>query len=65
MLLCFNRFHNYIASELAAINEGNRFEIPLYGTPYDQPNHQNALRKRDNDLFQTARLLSSPSIVEA
>lgn len=65
MLVCFNRFHNHIAAELAVINEGNRFEVPVYRTSYDQENPQSALRKRDNDLFQTARLLSPPSIVEA
>ena len=62
MLICFNRFHNYIAAELAVINEGNRFEVPVYRTP-DQQNPRSALRKRDNDLFQTARLLSSAPII--
>lgn len=58
LLVCFNRFHNYIAGELATINEAGRFTlIPenlfspdlrrKYGTPE---------AKRDNDLFQTARL---------
>ena len=28
LLICFNRFHNYVATELAAINEGNRFNVP-------------------------------------
>ena len=61
MLLCFNRFHNHVAAELAVINEGNRFATPVH--TYDQQNPQGALRKRDNDLFQTARLSSSPPLV--
>ena len=28
LLICFNRFHNYVVGELAAINEGGRFTIP-------------------------------------
>lgn len=27
-LICFNRFHNYIVGEMAAINEGGRFSHP-------------------------------------
>ena len=65
MLLCFNRFHNHVVAELAVINEGNRFEVPAHRTSSDQQNPQSALRKRDNDLFQTARLLSCPSILGA
>jgi hypothetical protein len=74
MLVCFNRFHNYIAAQLAAINEGGRFSPPDLNSiklairmqnPHgadDQLNAQakekfnQALAKRDNDLFQTARL---------
>lgn len=28
LLICFNRFHNYIATQLALINEGGRFSPP-------------------------------------
>jgi hypothetical protein len=28
LLVCFNRFHNYAAQQLAMINEGDRFPIP-------------------------------------
>jgi hypothetical protein len=28
-LICFNRFHNYVVGELAAINEGGRFSMPV------------------------------------
>ncbi|KAK9241972.1 heme peroxidase [Lipomyces tetrasporus] len=58
LLVCFNRFHNYVAKELAEINEGGRFtlisadrmtreQLEKYKTPEN---------KLDNDLFQTARL---------
>ncbi|KAK9319208.1 fatty acid oxygenase, partial [Lipomyces orientalis] len=60
LLVCFNRFHNYVAMELAEINEGDRFtllsadrmtrgQLEQYKTPE---------KKRDNDLFQTARLIT-------
>lgn len=50
MLVMYSRFHNYAAKTLAAINEGGRFSLP--------PNADDeAAKKRDNDLFQTARLL--------
>ena len=52
MLVMYSRFHNYVAQNLAAINDGNRFDIPQQGDPaYDAK-----LKKRDNDIFQTARL---------
>ena len=28
LLVCFNRFHNYVVGELASINEGGRFSPP-------------------------------------
>lgn len=52
MLVMYSRFHNYCAKTIAAINEDNRFSMPEQGaTDYDAK-----LKKRDNDLFQTARL---------
>lgn len=52
MLVMYSRFHNSAARTLAAINEGGRFSL--------RPNADEAAqRKRDNDLFQTARLLVS------
>jgi Animal haem peroxidase len=50
LLLCFNRFHNYVASQLKEINEGNRFS-PANKT-------EKAQCKVDEDLFQTARLVT-------
>lgn len=51
MLIMFNRFHNYIATQLAEINEGGRFTKP------DESNSP-AYATWDNDLFQTARLVT-------
>jgi hypothetical protein len=28
LMICFNRFHNYVAQQLALINEGGRFALP-------------------------------------
>ncbi|CEJ62348.1 Putative Psi-producing oxygenase A [Penicillium brasilianum] len=51
LLIMFNRFHNYVAEQLAQINEGGRFT---------KPNESNtkAYATWDNDLFQTARLVT-------
>jgi hypothetical protein len=50
ILVCFNRFHNYVAKQLKEINENGRFNMPKHMT------QKRALAKLDNDLFQTARL---------
>jgi cytochrome P450 len=62
LLIMFNRFHNYVVENLAAINEGNRFPRP---TPPTDPNDAEAakaydikLKKLDEDLFQTGRLIT-------
>lgn len=54
LLICFNRYHNYIVEQLALINEDNRFvndgkKISRYGTEVE---------KYDDDLFQTGRLIT-------
>ncbi|KAG6027330.1 hypothetical protein E4U41_000966 [Claviceps citrina] len=57
LLVMFNRFHNHVATNLAAINEHNRFAKPppdLEGEALEA-----AWRKRDEDLFETARLVTS------
>jgi linoleate 10R-lipoxygenase len=51
LLVCFNRFHNYVAKQLKIINEGGRFTPSKHIHP-----KKKALEKVDNDLFQTARL---------
>ncbi|EFR03879.1 hypothetical protein MGYG_06878 [Nannizzia gypsea CBS 118893] len=51
LLVMFNRFHNYVVENLAAINEGGRFSKPQNGDA-------KAYAKYDNDLFQTGRLIT-------
>ncbi|KAL0943160.1 fatty acid oxygenase [Colletotrichum truncatum] len=54
LLIMFNRHHNYTATQLATINENNRFPRPSSNEPQDSA----AWIKYDNDLFQTARLIT-------
>ena len=54
LLVSFNRFHNYVAEELANINEGGRFSLPVESAQEEA--YKAAMEKRENDLFQTARL---------
>ena len=56
LLIMFNRHHNYVVEQLAAINEGDRFtenskkpDVQRYGE---------TINKRDDDLFQTGRLVT-------
>ncbi|KAH0556381.1 hypothetical protein GP486_005695 [Trichoglossum hirsutum] len=58
LVVCFNRFHNYVVGQLAEINESGRFSLPAGVTPADKEGYEAAQRKRDNDLFQTARLIT-------
>ncbi|XXH03320.1 hypothetical protein Hte_009718 [Hypoxylon texense] len=57
ILIMFNRFHNHVAANLAAINEGGRFTPPPPGLSEEKA--AAAWKKYDNDLFQTARLVTS------
>ncbi|MCJ1472897.1 hypothetical protein MMC13_001546 [Lambiella insularis] len=57
LMIAFNRFHNYVAAELALINEGGRFSLPA-GLKEKDKNYQAANLKLDNDLFQTSRLIT-------
>ncbi|KUI64277.1 Psi-producing oxygenase A [Cytospora mali] len=57
LIIAFNRFHNYVVQELATINENGRFSLPAGITP-ESPGYKEAQLKRDNDLFQTARLIT-------
>ncbi|PGG98333.1 hypothetical protein AJ79_08900 [Helicocarpus griseus UAMH5409] len=51
LLIMFNRFHNHVVENLASINQDGRFTKPdAYNTK--------AYAKYDNDLFQTARLIT-------
>ncbi|KAI0108091.1 heme peroxidase [Daldinia grandis] len=57
ILIMFNRFHNHVAANLAAINEGGRFTPPRAGLSEEKA--AAAWKKYDNDIFQTARLVTS------
>jgi hypothetical protein len=58
-LLCaFNRFHNHVAENLTLINENGRFSLPATLTNSNEEDLDKATNKRDNDLFQTARLIT-------
>ncbi|MCJ1351753.1 MAG: hypothetical protein MMC33_001737 [Icmadophila ericetorum] len=57
LLVCFNRFHNYVVGQLAAIDEYGKFSLPTWVTP-EHEGYEAAQRKRDNDLFQTGRLVT-------
>jgi linoleate 10R-lipoxygenase len=57
MLIMFNRFHNHVAEHLAAINEDGRFTAPAANLEGEKK--EAAWKKYDNDLFQTARLITS------
>lgn len=74
LLIMFNRFHNHVAEHLAAINEGGRFTPPPGSRPglsnpqpagdskeEDEAQRKSdaAWKKYDEDLFQTARLVTS------
>ncbi|OLN90159.1 Linoleate 10R-lipoxygenase [Colletotrichum chlorophyti] len=57
LLIMFNRFHNHVAENLAAINEGGRFTPP--SKDLKEEDAAKAWKKYDEDLFQTARLVTS------
>ncbi|KAI1336794.1 linoleate diol synthase precursor [Xylariaceae sp. FL0016] len=54
-LMMFNRFHNYVVTQLATINEANRFAKPNLNSDLD---NDEALKRYDHDLFQTGRLIT-------
>ncbi|EAA30613.1 fatty acid oxygenase [Neurospora crassa OR74A] len=57
LLIFFNRFHNYTCDNLIAINEDGRFNKP--SPKLEGEKAEAAWKKYDNDLFQTARLITS------
>ncbi|KAM0345970.1 hypothetical protein ACHAPU_006024 [Fusarium lateritium] len=57
LLVMFNRFHNHVATNLADINEGGRFSKPAENL--DPETAAAAWKKRDTELFETARLVTS------
>ncbi|KAL2793140.1 heme peroxidase [Aspergillus keveii] len=59
LMIAFNRFHNYVVGELALINEAGRFSSPSeLGLEEGTAELARAMKKRDNDLFQTGRLIT-------
>jgi hypothetical protein len=62
LLIMFNRFHNYVVENLAAINEGNRFAKPVQPTDAKDEKatelYNSKIKKYDEDLFQTGRLIT-------
>ncbi|QIW96819.1 hypothetical protein AMS68_002337 [Peltaster fructicola] len=55
ILIMFNRYHNWVVEQLAAINEGHRFDK----TNKKFSKHDGIERdQRDEDLFQTGRLVT-------
>jgi hypothetical protein len=53
ILVFFNRFHNHVATSMAEINEGGRFTKPA------SADDAAGWKKYDEELFQTARLVTS------
>jgi hypothetical protein len=58
LLISFNRFHNYVVEQLAEINEGGRFDKVTPLSSARGLDEEAVFDKRDNDLFQTGRLVS-------
>ncbi|KAK4186268.1 heme peroxidase [Podospora australis] len=56
-LIMFNRVHNHVADNLARINEDGKFMPPSPSLEGEKA--EAAWKKYDNDLFQTARLITS------
>jgi len=57
LLIMFNRVHNHVADNLIAINEDGKFTPPPPSLEGERA--AAAWKKYDNDLFQTARLVTS------
>ncbi|KAK4187363.1 putative linoleate diol synthase [Podospora australis] len=56
-LVMFNRFHNYVVTQLAQINENGRFTKPD-PAKLASDKLKAAWKKYDEDLFQTGRLIT-------
>lgn len=52
ILIMFNRFHNYACDQLVLINQNGKF------TPPKNKDDKDGWKKYDEDLFQTARLVT-------
>ena len=59
LLVLYSRFHNYVATMLKEINEDGRFTLRPNTEAEDAPEkRRNPEKSLDNDLFQTARLIT-------
>lgn len=56
LLIMFNRYHNYVVEQLALINENERFTENLKKVSEERYGEQ--VNIRDDNLFQTARLIT-------
>lgn len=56
LLVMFNRFHNYVVTQLASINENGRFNKPKAGL--SKEDEEAAWKKYDHDLFNHGRLIT-------
>lgn len=56
LLVMLNRFHNHVVEQLAEVNENGRFSKPRPGL--SEEDTKKAWVKRDEDLFQTGRLIT-------
>ena len=55
-LIMYSRFHNYVAQQLKTINENGKFSLPPKFKELSKEDQEEAEKKIDEDLFQTARL---------
>lgn len=61
LLLMFARFHNHVATQLKEINEGGRFDLKFdrrWHNDDQETKNAKALKQQEEDLFQTARLVT-------
>ncbi|KAJ5728443.1 hypothetical protein N7493_004773 [Penicillium malachiteum] len=58
LLVMLNRFHNHVVEQIAEINENGRFTKPKARPGLSDADLEKAWVKRDEDLFQTARLIT-------
>jgi cytochrome P450 len=56
LLIMFNRHHNYVVEQLASINEDGRFTENSKKPTVDR--YGDSINRRDDDLFQTGRLIT-------
>ena len=56
LLIMFNRYHNYVVEQLALINEDGRFTENTKDPMVER--YGEKINRRDDDLFQTGRLIT-------